>query len=107
LMLYADLLYLGAKLLLIEALPSPELCHFLGASEDCSQRQIAKVISEDGIFLNGRHFELPPVCSLHSTRQAVGVPMPDGWMPGTANVCSDVEQQRSATSPKFGRTPNT
>jgi hypothetical protein len=84
LMLYADLLHLGAKLLLIEVLPSPELCQFLGASEDYSQRQIAKVISDDGIFLNGKHFELPPVCSPHSTLEVVGVPMPERWTPGTA-----------------------
>jgi hypothetical protein len=84
--LYADLLALNAQLILLDVLPPLEVCDFLGASEDRRQAQIRQVVSRDGLFVNGRFFDLPPVSSRHSVADVPGVPMPDGWIPGTAHL---------------------
>jgi hypothetical protein len=81
---YSELLGLNAEMLLVEVLPDLELCEFLGAPERSRQTQIAEVVSQDAVFANGRFFELPPVRSRHSVADVPGVPMPDGWIPGTA-----------------------
>lgn len=75
--LYADLLALNAQLLLLDVLPSLELCEFLGAPEQSRQTQIAAVVAQDSVFANGRFFDLPPVCPQRSVAEVAGVPMPD------------------------------
>ncbi len=78
---YSELLGLNAQMLLVEKLPDLELCQFLAASEHSRQTQIAEVISQDGIFANGRFIDFPPISSQYSVADVLAVPMSDEWTP--------------------------
>jgi ribosomal protein L37AE/L43A len=81
---YSELLALNAEMLLVEELPDLELCQFLAASERSRQTQIAEVVSRDGVFANGRFFDLPSASLQHSVAGVLAFPMSDEWTPRTS-----------------------
>jgi len=75
--LYADLLGLSAELLLLETLPVVDVCRFISAPEPTRQEQIMEVVSRDGLWVEGKFFELPPVVSAQLTAGVSSVPIPE------------------------------
>lgn len=75
--LYADLLGLSGELLLLEILPSLQLCEFIGGPEPTRQKMVMEAISRDGVWVDGRFHALPPVVFAHSTADVLGVVIPD------------------------------
>ena len=91
---YSELLHLNAELFLLDVLPPLPMCEFVGGSEDSRERQIADVVSRDGVCVDGKFYQLPPVLSPHSAGMVRAVGMrEESWRPnispGGAEIGND------------------
>jgi len=93
---YSELLHLNAELFLLDVLPPLHMCEFVGGSEDSRERQIADVVSRDGVCVDGKFYELPPVLSPHSAGMVRGIEMTEeSWRPNISPGGAEIGDDES------------